>query len=188
MAYATYTTKALVCGTKNSNTADRSFLLFTRDAGMLFANARSVRQERSRQRYALQDFSLIKVSLVKGRGGWRIGSVEAIKNYYNTATSKEARGSVVRMFRLLRRFVQGEESNSELFDQLLKHLEAAAADHDDREFLEQLNTLTILTELGYIDRKKIPESIDRLQQKDIDASTRKAIQKLLDRAVEASHL
>lgn len=56
MAYETYTTEALVCGTFNRNTADRSYLLFTREAGMLYADARSVREERSRQRYALRTF------------------------------------------------------------------------------------------------------------------------------------
>ena len=115
MAYATYTTKALVCGTFNRNTADRSYLLFTREAGMLYADARSVREERSRQRYALQDFSLVRVSLVKGKQSWKVGSIEAQKNYYSLAVENETRGSVVSLFRLLRRFVNCEEAAPELF-------------------------------------------------------------------------
>lgn len=82
MAYVTYTTDAIVCGTYDRNTADRSYRLFTRELGMLYADARSVRLEKSKQRQALQDFSLIKVSLVKGKAGWKIGSVSEVQNYY----------------------------------------------------------------------------------------------------------
>ena len=63
MSYQTYTTEALVCGTYDRNTADRSYRLFARELGMLFADARSVRLEKSRQRMALSDFSLVRVSL-----------------------------------------------------------------------------------------------------------------------------
>ncbi|MEX2341217.1 MAG: recombination protein O N-terminal domain-containing protein, partial [Candidatus Paceibacterota bacterium] len=82
MSYKTYTTEAIVCGSRVNNTSDKSFLLFTKDAGMLWAAAKSVREERSRQRFALQDFSLIRASLIKGKSGWRIGSVESDRNYF----------------------------------------------------------------------------------------------------------
>ena len=72
MSYQTYITDAVVVGSYASNTADKSYLLFTKRAGMLYATARSVREERSKQRYALQDFSHITVTLVKGKGGWCI--------------------------------------------------------------------------------------------------------------------
>src|SRR6056297_1890561 len=97
MAYVTYTTDALVCGTFDRNTADRSYRLFTRELGMLYADARSARKENSKQRQALQDFSLIRVSLVKGKGGWKIGSVTEVKNYYACAINQAARGSVVKV-------------------------------------------------------------------------------------------
>ena len=38
---------------------------------MVLAAARSVREEKSRQRYALQEFALVRVSLIKGKSGWR---------------------------------------------------------------------------------------------------------------------
>jgi len=92
MSYATYTTEALVCGSRNNNTSDRAYLLFTEEVGMIWASARSVREERSKQRYALQDFSLIRVSLVKGKSGWRIGSVEATCNPFMEARSRSGQG------------------------------------------------------------------------------------------------
>ena len=105
MSYQTYTTEALVCGSFLHNTADKVFLLFTREAGMLYATAKSVREERSKQRFALQDFSLINVSLIKGKQGWRVGSVEAEVNYFTKSEERLARGSVVLLFKTLRRFI-----------------------------------------------------------------------------------
>ena len=52
----------------------------------------------------------------KGKQGWRIGSVEAIKNDFSAATTREARASIIRLYKLLRRFIRGEEASVELYD------------------------------------------------------------------------
>ncbi len=159
MSYATYTTDAYVCGTFNRGTADRSYLLFTREAGMLFADAKSVREERSRQRFALQDFSRIRVSLVKGKQGWKVGSVEAIHNEFMRATSREARGSVVALFRLLRRFIHGEEAHTKLFDFVSSALDSLTRDLEQRAFVSLWVEVQILHALGYVDELAIPEVV-----------------------------
>lgn len=192
MAYATYTTKALVCGTFDRNTADRSYLLFTREAGMLYADARSVREERSRQRYALQDFSLIRVSLVKGKRGWKIGSIEARQNYYQDSVDKEARLSIVSLFRLLRRFVKGEEAAPEFFDYVVDSLTELAQEIKNRQFVTLAVQVRILSLLGYVDVKKVPESVQVLPPasmvNEYTADTEIRIEKLYSNAVAVSHL
>ncbi len=192
MAYKTYTTKALVCGIKNSNTADRSYLLFTREAGMLFASARSVREERSRQRYALQEFSLVRISLVKGKHGWRVGSIESQKNYYHYAFDKAARGSVVSIFRLVRRFVHGEDSEPELFDYLISALDELANDTPQRVFLQMIIQVRILAILGYVDIKLIPEAVRIIPVTAIAEQysplVQQQIEKLYTQAVSVSQL
>ena len=151
MTYATYHTEGLVCGSFANNTADKSFLLFTQQAGMLYAAARSVREERSKQRYALQDFSLITVSLIKGKTGWRIGSVDTIGNIFGNALSRPARGSVVRILKLLRRFVAGEEPHPQLYDELIYGLQYLATDGvSHRVLAEEIIETRILSILGYI--------------------------------------
>ena len=151
MTYATYHTEALVCGSYLNNTADKSFLLFTKRAGMLYASARSVREERSKQRYALQDFSLITVTLIKGKTGWRIGSVDTEGNIFGDALSRQARGSVVRILKLLRRFVAGEEPHPELYDELIYGLRYVASDiASHRVLAEEIIEARILAILGYI--------------------------------------
>lgn len=151
MAYATYTTDAIVCGGKDSYTSDRSFLLFTREAGMLWASARSVREEKSKQRYALQDFSIIRVSLVRGKGGWRIGSVEAISNPFLEASNQPARAGVSVVLKLLRRFLHGEVPHPSIYDDAVVALSCiSVATADDIVDLEEQFTLRTLHTLGYI--------------------------------------
>lgn len=192
MAYETYTTEALVCGTKNRNTADRSYLLFTREAGMLFADARSVREERSRQRYALQDFTLVRVTLVKGRAGWRIGSIEPQRNYYQLAETKSARGSVVSIVRLLRRFVSGEQTDVHLFSYLISALETLSQPTRHRQFVELVVFVRILAYLGYVDTTQVPESLRDLLPAAVTeqytADQQRTFERLYTQAVSVSHL
>lgn len=151
MSYQTYTTEAIVCGSFANNTADKSFLLFTKNAGMLYASARSVREERSRQRYALQDFSRITVSLIKGKTGWRIGSVDTQGNLFGTALTRAARGSVVRLLKLLRRLLHGEDPHPALYEEIVLALEyLAQSDIPHRSTAEEVIQARVLYELGYM--------------------------------------
>lgn len=192
MAYQTYTTEALVCGTFNRNTADRSYLMFTREAGMLYADARSVREERSRQRYALQDFSLVRVSLVKGKRGWKIGSIEAQKNYFQTAVDKSARLSVVSVFRLLRRFVKGEEAHPDFFDYVLSALNELVKEIPKNHFVLMSVQVRILSLLGYVDINMVPEILRNIEPHEIavnyETTIESQIEKIYTHAISVSHL
>lgn len=151
MAYATYTTEAVVCGSFDRSSSNRSFLLFTEDAGMLFAEARSVREERSKQRFALQEFSVVRVSLVRGKSGWRIGSVEALGNPFMESDDRETRGEVVRLVRLLRRYIHGEEPHPETYRLVREALAAIGGGTiANRSAFSLLLELNLLYKLGYV--------------------------------------
>ncbi len=182
-----------MCGSFLHNTADKVFVLFTREAGMLYATARSVREERSKQRQSMQEFSLVRVSLIKGKQGWRVGSVEAGPNYFALTQSREARGSVVLVFKTLRRFIHGEDPHADLFDFCIWSLQRLVAEIEDRKFMELLIQLKLMIELGYVDESLVPKnfkinlsSVDVIQYKN-ELSAEK-IEKLLKKAVENSHL
>jgi DNA repair protein RecO len=192
MAYQTYTTEAIVCGTFNRNTADRSYLLFTREAGMLYAEAKSVREERSRQRMSLQDFSYVRVSLVKGKSSWKIGSIESRQNFFLSATDKAARGSVVAITKFLRRFYGGEEAFPTLFDYFLKALTTVTQPVVTRSTVEHIIMVRLLRELGYVDARVLPEivetDLDILASTTIDESIERTLAPLIEKAVSLSHL
>ncbi len=148
MAYKAYITEALVCGSEDRLTSDRSLHLFAREAGMLRANVKSVREERSKQRYALQDFSYARITLVRGKSGWRVAGAEAIENFYLRAETREARAFVIRVCSLLRRVVRGESPHTRIFDDVTYALGASWG--NDIDSREPILTLRILNELGYI--------------------------------------
>lgn len=152
MSYRTYTTEALVCGNYINNTSDKSFLLFTRQAGMLYATARSVREERSKQRYALQLFSLINISLIRGKNGWRVGSVDPLGNYWSATDNRLKRSSLITIVKLIRQYIHGEEINYSLYDEVLAGIRFLThfRPKEKRTLWETLIKVRILYKLGYI--------------------------------------
>jgi recombinational DNA repair protein (RecF pathway) len=192
MSYATYTTEALVCGASDRNSNDRSYRLFTERFGMLYATARSVRFERSRQRYALSEFSYLRVTLLQGKSGWRITSITPDYNPYYDAAGKLARGSVVRVVRLLRRVVTGEEPVPQLYEYVRTALGTLATSIPERITAEQYVLVTILSELGYVRVSAIPESLrlgklDSFTPNDTEQYAN-TLRTLIDRAEIASQL
>lgn len=143
-----YITDALVCGSRDSNTSDRSYLLFTREVGMVWATARSVREEKSKQRFALQEFSTLRITLVRGKGGWRIAGVEPIQNIYYLATERSTRTLVRNIVRLLRRVIQGEEPHATIFDDVIVSFQKS--EYCNVDALELVLSLRILNTLGYV--------------------------------------
>lgn len=192
MSYATYTTEAIVCGTFNRNTADRSYLLFTREAGMLYAEAKSAREERSRQRFSLQDFSYVRASLIKGKSSWKIGSIEPKQNFYMGAADKAARGSVVTLVRFLRRFYKGQEAAPLVFDYVLAALTKLINATDTRQTLEQVVLARLLLDLGYVDARLLPEAVSKnltsLEASELNEELAVRLKPIIDQAVSLSHL
>lgn len=191
MSYTTYTTQALVCGSRDSYTADRSYSLFTRRGGMLYASARSVRLERSKQRCALQDFSLIEVSLVSGKTGWRIGSARSLNNYYYKAQSRKARTEIATAIRMLKRYLRGETAEEIIFEDTILFLEAVTESEEEHTNVELADVykLRLLYHLGYIAPHETYQDI--LTTKDwlsLGATKRSIAQDAIKRAEEASHL
>ncbi len=148
MSYQTYITEALICGSRASHTSDRSYLLFARDAGMFYATAKSVREERSKQRFALQEFSHVRATLVHGKSGWRIAGVEPIQNLYACCVTRESRASVRNTIMLLRRVMHGETAHEGIFDDVIRFFTLHVARNPSD--LENILSLRILYTLGYV--------------------------------------
>ena len=88
MAYQMYTTRALVLSVRDRIGADRMVRMYTEEAGMIDARAAGVREERSKMRYALQPFSSVRVTFVRGRREWRITGVEPERNFFLETTDQ----------------------------------------------------------------------------------------------------
>lgn len=148
--YEKYRTDAIVLRGEIMGEADKFYTLFTREFGLVRARASAVRTEKSKMRYALQTFSYISLSLVKGRTGWRAAGAQAIDT--PVLTHKRALDSYARIARLVERLVHGEEKSEYLFDALLGARQALPHT-TEYESVELLAVIRVLYALGYIATK-----------------------------------
>lgn len=195
MSSPMYITKAIVCGSKASMTSDKSYLLFTQELGMVWAMARSVRVEKSKQRCAMQDFSIIRISLVQGKATWRIGSVEALANPFLAAESRVARGGVSFIVKALRRYVHGEETVHRTFVDACTVLTTLSEVNDVKvvSAYQQVFVLRMLNELGYVPITDTIKSLvvsekieDAVSTYDVSLDT--LVSKNIEHAAEVSQL
>src|SRR3989344_5666530 len=123
--YQKYSTDALVLGSRERGEADRVHTLYTRDFGLVRARASAVRSERSRMRYALQNYSYANVSLVRGKRGWRVAGGTALRGAASDVANVAA---FARIAELAVRLLAGEEENAYLFAALAEAHEALMQD------------------------------------------------------------
>src|ERR1035437_4083782 len=74
-----YTTKAIIIKSVPIGEANKYYFLLTEDLGFIRASAQGVRLDKSKLKGHLQEFCLVKISLVKGKEVWRITGVETIE-------------------------------------------------------------------------------------------------------------
>lgn len=200
MSHTLYTTECIVLGGHDSGEANRYISLFTKEIGLVKAVARSVREEKSKLRYSLQNFSFTDATLVRGREVWRITGAQEIYSLHQELKYEEGKLFVVtQVLNLLQRLVHGEEKNEYLFDTLRSGLEFVRSNNMDDEMLknfEHLMVLRILYSLGYIAKKDDKDNFaNLLQSTKVDGelliktqSERKQVLFAINRALKEAHL
>lgn len=196
--YSKTHTRAIVLGHHDVGEASRVYRLFTRDLGMVFARCQSSREGRSRHRYSLQLLSVVDVSLVRSRAGWRLTNVTPLASLHTTHhTNPHVRALVARVLTLVRRMVVGEERGSELFDLVwngLMFLEKEKISVENLKWFEALFVLRILNVLGYVQNDETyaphlaPSTEFSLELIESFAPAHRLAISEINRALEASHL
>lgn len=147
------TTQGFILGSKNYGEADKIFLVFTKEFGLIYASAQGIRLEKSKLRYYGQDYSFRVFSLVKGREYWRITNIQEIEkndeSKIDYVANDEVNGIIIRLANLLRRFLQGEEPNEPLYE-LVESVLYTNINSELLPTLESLLVLRVLNLLGYI--------------------------------------
>lgn len=152
--YTKLHTEGIVLRARNVGESDRLFTIFTKDLGMVSARGRGVRNLKSLQRQSLQQMSLIDVSFVRSKQGWRVTNVSAKGSLFALCGGNIAkRVFVTRVCMLLRRLVVGEEANVELYETVRSAFDFVFKNDvaiDDLKTLEVLTALRVLHMLGYL--------------------------------------
>lgn len=180
-------------GSKNFGETSKYYFIFTRELGMVLASASGVRKLSSKLRYVLQDFSYLKIDLVKGKDFWRITSASKT-NVLDSIVRPETLPVLSNMSRLLRRLLAGEGANEKLFEDFLSGLSLLENSSDEEEIknIEVITALRILNHLGYIgagaesqDLVISPFGVDLLHKVSL---SRKNILNEINRALKETHL
>jgi DNA repair protein RecO len=151
--YQKYHTEALVLGSREYGESDKVFTLFTSDFGLIRARASSVRSESSKMRYALQKYARAKVSLVKGKRGWRAAGAAALQGSLADLHSISA---FARISELVQRLVHGEEKNDYLFAALTEAHDALMRERSETwATIEIVCVARVLFALGYISNEAL---------------------------------
>ena len=110
MSIEKYTTKSIVTDIFDRGENDRVYKLFTRDFGMIFAHAKSIRKLSSKLRPHLAVGRYQTVTVVKGKEVFRITGATDIsdRNIY-----------LQEIIQILNKFVRGEGAHKKLFDKII---------------------------------------------------------------------
>ncbi|MDO8492763.1 MAG: recombination protein O N-terminal domain-containing protein [bacterium] len=159
MAHHLYETDAFIVGLYPANEANRTYLLFTENLGLVEAKAQGVRLNKSKLRYSLQAISKTRISLVRGREQWRIvGAQEPTHYWLDFKEEPEKVALIERFLFLVRRLIHGEERNLRVYQTLNLAInfleETKVISNEELYLLEIVAVARILSALGYFEPKK----------------------------------
>lgn len=161
--YHTYRCEAFVVSSYENGEANRVFVVFTKDLGLVKTHARSVREERSKLRYHLLSGFRTEVTLVRGSEFWRLVNARD-----GRACSRENEGSFVKILNLVQRFLGEEETSPETWEDLTRVADAlCGGDRDKVALLELIFLYRLLRREGYVDTGMLPDIDIRMRLDDL---------------------
>ncbi len=81
MAYHVYHTEAIILESRPFGEGDRLLFCYTHELGFVVAHAKSLRELRSRLRYALTTFAHAEIDLIRGKHGWKLISARPVNSH-----------------------------------------------------------------------------------------------------------
>ncbi len=189
-----YHTEGIILGSRSYGETGKYYHIFTKDLGMIRASAQGVRKMSSKLRFVLQDFSYIKIDLVRGRDFWRVTSASKTNKLENIKNNILKREIMANLAVLIKRLLSGEESNEILFQDVLLGLYLIEEKNlkEDIKNTEAILVLRMLYHLGYV---ALNDSITELIKSEFDYSLllkaegkRKEILKEINKALKETNL
>jgi DNA repair protein RecO (recombination protein O) len=171
--YQKHHTRGIVIGGQIEGDSNRRVSIFTEDFGLVSARVQGARNIGSKLRGGSQDFSFGEFSLVHGKSGWRVVSVRAEQNFYESFRNSPAKLKIAgNIFNLIKKLVSEEEAHTSLFNIVSNFLNfLVMAKESDIALAECLTLIRILHTLGYMRHDPeflIPMSSAEINIKDLE--------------------
>ncbi len=119
-------TKAIVINRQDSGDKDALITLFSLEKGLLKAKMRSVKEGKSKQKFAKEIFCFAEFLLAEKNGYFTVTSVECIDSFYEITTDYDKFNEGVQILKMLKIIVLENEPNPALFVETLKVLKVLA--------------------------------------------------------------
>lgn len=173
MAYRHYHTAGLVIGQMTKGEASRLYQILTPDFGLTLVMAQSIRLEKSKLRYNLQNYNFVDLDLVRGREYWRL--IGAEKKFGRA--SQEQINFFCKISSIILRLIHGEEEKQAIFSDLQRAWELLASKPPlaSLEDLEIFFLIRLLFNLGYLAPTEITApiiSLNNFSWSDLDLITK----------------
>ena len=171
-----------------------SYIILTRDLGLIRARAQGIRAVQSRLKGALQEFSYSTVAYVRTKAGWKITTAIPEQNLYTATQDKEVLKIMVRISNTLIRLIVGEEKSQEIFAAVEKGFVLLSQSTCDSRDIESVTMARILYALGYIATDASTETLFRdfsdYSQNILDTAKayRVTLIKAINHGLQESHL
>lgn len=194
MGYHIYTTDGIILKRTAFGEANLLLYVLTADLGLIIASARSARLSASKLRPALQEYTHVSISCVKGKNGWKITNVVEKGSFFFDCPEYSHK-VLSQITSILLKMIPGESPHKEIFQTVKTGFEflKTLSEKEIANF-ETLCVLRILRELGYV----VMDSNTELFLKDMTAWDLSLLQKirenkekiigLINGALKESHL
>jgi DNA repair protein RecO len=157
MSYHIYTTDGIILKRTNFGEANTLLFILTSELGLITASAQATRLSSSKLNSSLQEYSLVLVSCVKGKNGWKVTNAIGKENFYFNQPIF-AQKLVSQISTILLRMMPGEEKHQEIFATVSGGFtELKNVITENISNFEILLMLRILYHLGYVDKNQQTE-------------------------------
>lgn len=147
MPHAIYQTPAIILQSRNYQESNKLLVMYTRDFGLVYVNAQSLRGAQSKMKYHALSYNYVDVDLVRGKSMWRLTGIQERVSSLNFVATPWY-GLVEKITRMLIRLVPGEEAHDELWQEL-ELLFSMINQKEFHQSIEYILVARILNFLGY---------------------------------------
>ncbi len=158
MSHRLYHAEAILLGNRPYGEANCLLYLLTAELGLVLAAVQGVRQQASKLRSQLINYTHLRATLVRGRGIWRLIGAEVVVEPDAGQMAKSEWWW--RLCHLARRLIHGEERHPELFERFIvwRRDLMMVADPVTLRRRGLWHHLELLQLLGYVPKRDLADS------------------------------